>query len=491
LCLLCFFAAILSKTVTCTLPAVIVLLLWWKRSDKSHLKRDALMLAPMFAVALVFAKITGGMENWNVGARGPEFNFSIAERALIAGRAFWFYAVKLVFPANLAFIYPRWNIDPHSARQWIFPIAVIMAIGLLWALRNRIGRGPIIAILFFIGTLFPALGFVNVYPMRFSFVADHFQYLASIGVIALIASLLARVAIPTAARVAASAILLAGLGCITFMQAMAYHDARTIWLDTLKKNPNCWLAMDNLGGEAEERGNVAGAFDWYGKSLAVNPMQREAHWSRGRLFEREGKWDAAAAEFSAAATIRPDDTVVADHEMAKLLVARGDLAGGAAAYESALAEEPKLEPARLEYATLLRRLNRPQEAQKQYRTALELNPDSVGARSGLAGMAFIAGDLTEALRLMSEAIDIDPSDPKLCNNYGVFLMQAGRANEAAEQFASAIAADPQFPEAYDGLGNALQAQGNVNDAARMYRKALALKPDFAQARQHLENLQGK
>jgi Tfp pilus assembly protein PilF len=473
--------------VACTLPAVLVLLIWWKKG-KRELQRDALMLLPMFAIALIVAKITSGMEKTNVGAVGPEFNFSLADRVLIAGRDIWFYAGKLVWPTKLAFIYPRWNIDPHAAWQWGFLAGVVIALGALWFLSKRIGRGPIVAVLFFVGTLFPALGFVNVYPMRFSFVADHFQYLASIGLIALAANVLASLPIPRRAALAGSAALLLTLGFLTFRQSLAYHDAPTLWHDTLAKNPQCWLAMDNLGADADERGDATAALDWYDKSLAVNPMQREAHWDRGRLFAREKKWDAAAAEFAAAVTIRPDDTAVADHEMAKLLVARGELAAGAAEYEKVLAEEPRLEQARLEYAVLLRRLNRPQDARQQYQTALDLNPDSIGARSGLAGMAYIAGDLPQALRLMAEAIDIDPSDAKLCNNYGVFLMQAGRIAEAGEQFSNAIAADPNFAEAYDGLGNALQAQGNMSEAVRMYRRALSLRPEFEQARLHLESL---
>src|SRR5213075_2233597 len=112
---------------------------------------------------------------------------------LIAGRAIAFYAWKLIWPAKLTFIYPRWNsIDHPTPAQWLFPIGVLVVLLILFALRNRIGRGPLAAALFFCGTLFPALGFVNIYPMRFSYVADHFQYHASIGLIALGAALLVR-----------------------------------------------------------------------------------------------------------------------------------------------------------------------------------------------------------------------------------------------------------------------------------------------------------
>ena len=112
-----------------------------------------------------------------------DFNFAFIDRCLIAGRAVWFYLYKLLWPANLIFIYPRWNIDAAVVWQYLFPAAFLLAAVLFWGLRNR-SRAPLAVLLYFAVTLFPALGFFNVYPFRYSFVADHFQYLACIGPIA-------------------------------------------------------------------------------------------------------------------------------------------------------------------------------------------------------------------------------------------------------------------------------------------------------------------
>ena len=266
---------VLSKTVTCTLPAAFLLILWWKRGRIT--RRDGLLLLPLFAIALAVAKITSGMEQWNVGAEGRDFEFSLAQRILIAGRAVWFYAGKIVWPHPLAFIYPRWTVDSHALWQWAFPVSAIAVVALLWFARKRIGRGPLVAALFFIGTLFPALGFVNVYPMRFSFVADHFQYLASLGVIVVIVQALCRLGAP---------FWIWRIGCLllivpTFLQARIYKDADSVWLDTLAKNPDCWLAMDNLGASALARGELSAAEHWYLKALAIHPGQMEAHFRIG------------------------------------------------------------------------------------------------------------------------------------------------------------------------------------------------------------------
>ena len=185
--------------------------------------------------------MTAWIEKYHVGAQGAAWSLTFGERCLIAGRALWFYAGKLAWPVHLTFIYPRWKIEPEVWWQWLFPVAAVGVVAGLWLARRRIGKGPLVAVLFFAGTLGPALGFVNVYPMRFSFVADHFQYLAGVGLIVLCAAGLNRVprVIP--------AILVVVLGVLTWQQAGIYRNLETLWRDTLAKNPDCWMAHNNLG----------------------------------------------------------------------------------------------------------------------------------------------------------------------------------------------------------------------------------------------------
>ena len=168
-----FICALWSKTVASTLPAVILLIHWWKQN--SIRKKIFLMMIPYFTLGFVFSIITIQLEKFKVGAIGPEWDFSFLDRLLIAGRALWFYIGKLVWPNPIIFTYPRWSIDDSIWWQYIYPVTFLFLIFLLWHWRKNIGRGPLTAILFFAGSLFPALGFFNVYPMRFSFVADHFQ----------------------------------------------------------------------------------------------------------------------------------------------------------------------------------------------------------------------------------------------------------------------------------------------------------------------------
>ncbi|MDI1318806.1 MAG: hypothetical protein PSW75_01255, partial [bacterium] len=177
-----FVLALLTKSVTATLPAALLVVGWWRRG-RLDWRRDVRPLLPWFVLAGASGLFTAHFESALIGAQGADFNLGVLQRCLLAGRVVWFYLGKLAWPADLIFIYPRWTIDTAVWWQWLFPLAGLALLGgLAW--WSRQSRGPLAAALLFGGTLFPVLGFVNVYPFVFSFVADHFQYLASLAVFA-------------------------------------------------------------------------------------------------------------------------------------------------------------------------------------------------------------------------------------------------------------------------------------------------------------------
>ncbi|HKX46428.1 MAG TPA: O-GlcNAc transferase, partial [Planctomycetota bacterium] len=168
LALLLFAGALLAKTVTASLPAAILLVLWWKEGRLGA--RDVALLLPFFVLGIAAGLNTARMERVHVGASGADWDYTWIERVLISSRALCFYPAKLIWPSPLAFSYPRFAIDPSAVASYLYGVALAAVAALLFFGRARIGRGPLVALLFFAGTLFPALGFVDVYPMRFSFV---------------------------------------------------------------------------------------------------------------------------------------------------------------------------------------------------------------------------------------------------------------------------------------------------------------------------------
>ena len=181
-----FTLALLSKTTAATLPAALLVVFWWQRGRLAW-ARDFQPLLPFFFLGAADGLFVAWVEWQVVGAQGADFAFTFVERGLIAGRAIWFYLGRLFWPAELIFMYPRWLVSQADAGQYVFPAAVLGGLATCWLARRR-SRAPLAAALFFVGTLFPVLGFLNVYMFVFSFVADHLQYMACVGVIAIVAA---------------------------------------------------------------------------------------------------------------------------------------------------------------------------------------------------------------------------------------------------------------------------------------------------------------
>jgi tetratricopeptide (TPR) repeat protein len=303
-----FLGALLSKTVACSLPAALLLVLWWKRGHIGW--RDARLLAPFLVLGVALGLLTVWMEIHRVGAEGPEWDLTLIDRGLIAGRALWFYAGKLLWPWPLMFIYPRWEIDAGVWWQYLFPAAAAAVVVGLWLARNRLGRGPLVAVLFFAGTLIPALGFFDVYPMRFSFVADHFQYLAGVGLVALAvgAGFAAAHRFEDKGRaiaVAASGLVLVALGTLTWRYGPAFQDEETLWRRTLARNDSAWIAHNNLGDILRAQGHYDVAIHHFRRAVELKPDHAKAHNNIGGILGLQGRPEEAIVHLRRALELDP------------------------------------------------------------------------------------------------------------------------------------------------------------------------------------------
>jgi tetratricopeptide (TPR) repeat protein len=343
--LLCFVAAVLSKSVTITLPVVLALLLWWRNG---RLERGQVVaLVPLAAVCVPAAALTVWMEHHYVGAIGDEWALSLPGRFLVAGRAPWFYAAKLAWPSRLSFVYPRWTIDPSAWSQWLFPLAGLATLAALIALRHRLGRAPLAAALCFVVTLGPALGFVDVYPMRYSFVADHFQYLASIAPIALLVAggTLAMRRLHRATGRALAAALLGALGVLAWQRAAVFETAEALWRDTLAKNPSAWMAHNNLGLQLQAEQRLNEAAEHYREAMRLRPNYPEAIYNLGNVLAAEGRLSEAEAQYEAALGL--DDRFAAVHNnLGNILVMQGRIDDGKRQYRRAIELDPDYAEAR-------------------------------------------------------------------------------------------------------------------------------------------------
>jgi hypothetical protein len=304
-----FLLALLSKTVTATLPAALLITIWW-RNGRLAWKRDVRPLAAWFPLAAAAGVFTAWVERKYVGAEGLDYTLTVPQHILLASRAICFYAWKFALPVNLTFSYPRWTIDSREWWQYLFPAAVIACLATL-ALLARRNPGPLAGVLFFIATLFPVLGFVNVYPFRFSWVADHFQYLACLGLIIPLCSALVVVATRnpytrshTSYFGAAVCIV---LGVLTWRQCGMYSDPETLFSETIARNPGSFMAHVNLGNifvDIPER--LPDAIAEYEAARRIDPSSMEAHNDLAVALERSGRLRDAIPEYATAVRLRPD-----------------------------------------------------------------------------------------------------------------------------------------------------------------------------------------
>ena len=318
-----FVLGLMSKTAIATLPAAMLVMLWWKRGTLS-LRRDGPPLLPLLILGLGSGIATAAVERGFLGTERQEFNLTLAERFLIAGRALWFYLGKLFWPRDLLLIYPRWTIAPHIWWQWLFPASFLALVGVLWAVRHR-WRGPLAAALLFAGTLLPALGFVNMYTLVYTFVADHYQYLASLSVIALVAAVAIQLAQAGATKLQGAVmalVLLGSLAVLTWRQSRLYSNVELLYRTTIDHNPGCWLAYNNLGLELGRAGRSSEAIEDFQQALNLQPDYVLAHLNLGAVLADAGQIDAGIEHFKQAIRLDPG-RAEGHYDLGRTLAARG------------------------------------------------------------------------------------------------------------------------------------------------------------------------
>lgn len=519
-----FLLALLSKTVTATLPVALLIVFWWQRGTLG-LRRDVIPLLPFFGLGAAGGLLTAWIERTFIGAQGAEFHFTAIERCLIAGRAVWFYLGKLLWPTHLIFNYPRWSISQGVWWQYLYPIGLVVLGAALWRFRAR-SRAPLATLLLFCTALIPVLGFLNVYPFRFSFVADHFQYLASLPIIALAAAGLAqlirrmRVA-PTAAMTATMLATCVPLGVLTWQQSHQYSDAETLYRAVLGRNPSSWMAHNNLGMlkldvSAQE------AATHLKDALRIKPDLAEGHCSLGVALYRMGRFDEAVAEYREAARLKPDlvearnnlcdafrqagrvkeataeclealrlkpDFVDAHVNLGAVLQVMGGFDRSKAHLEEALRLQRDSSAAHFQLGITLGRMRRFEEAVTHFKESLRLNPSLVEAHTHLGGALRQLGRLEEALAQYQEALGLKRDSADAHFNLASVLQAIGRLEEAVAQYTEGLRYRADDAAAHNNLGGALQVLGRLDEAIVHYKEAVRIEPDFPAARNNLARLQ--
>lgn len=419
LALILYLLALSAKTTACTLPAALFLVLWLQKKP-INLGR-IFQIVPFLVLGIIMGALAMWWERYHQGTSRAVFTFlGPIERVLVASRAVWFYLSKLIWPSNLTFIYPRWDISPGHPLDYVWLLAGLIVCVAIYFLRRYVGRSLEVAAAFFVATLSPVLGFIMLYTFRYTFVADHYQYLACIGPIALVSAGLVNLGDTfknsRVLLLSAALCMVALLGTLTWRQAAMYGDIETLWRTTLVRNPGCWMAHNNLGIVLFEKGQLDEAIAHYRTTLQMQPSF----------------WDA-------------------DYNLGNALLGKGEVDEAILYCDKAVARQPNDPDAQVALANALLQKKRIDDAIIHYQKAVAIRPDYFLARYGLGHALLEKGQLDGAIENCRAALLIRPDNPDCRTILAIALDEKGQSAEAVQHYEKALEISPQSVSALNNL----------------------------------------
>lgn len=412
---LLFVAALLAKTSIVGLPIVMLGAVWWRRGRIA--RRDVLATVPFFAVAIALAGVTILFQYENVVAPGerafvrPE---GLLSRIAAAGWAVWFYVGKTLWPAPLAMIHPRWQVAPDRWLHWVPLVALAGVCGVAWTIRERGGRAALFALASALALLAPVLGLFDVYYFRYSLVAEHWLYAATIPILALVvaaaAQWLGRLGSPgrlAAATLATVAVLV--LAVLAVRRCATFDSGIRLFEHDVAVHPEVAGAHYNLGVELERAGRSKQALRSYARALEADPRYPEAHNNLARLLARDGDLRRAMSHYQRAAELRPDSPLPLLGQAA-LLAAQGRQQDAIALYRRASEVAPRAAAPRLALAFALAEAGDVAGARQVVEALLSGGTASADTELAVARFELRFGDRERAASLARRALAREPGN---------------------------------------------------------------------------------
>ncbi len=488
-----FLLALLSKSAVVMLPVVLLGCVWWMRGRVRW--QEVLRSVPFFFLSLIFGLVAVWFQYHQVLTKGFGVRtMSFGSRLIVAGWVPWFYLSKALVPVDLMVIYPKWDPNASSLVAYAPGIMLMGCFFMFWRKRRTWGRPFLFGIGYFVGTLFPVLGFLDQAFFVASLVADHWQYYSIVGVIALVVALGGRLCsrIDTQRRgmdLVVGMAIVAVLSVTTWRRSRVYATDESLWQDNVTKNPSAWLAHCNLGVALGQAGRVPEAIEHYKHALWVKPDYAEAHVNLGVALQLEGKTPEAIGHFEQALRIRPN-MPGAHYNLGVALQLTGKMGEAITQYEQGLQINPDNAELHHSLGFALQQAGRIQQATEHWEIALRIKPDYAEAHYNLGVACVQQGRAQEAIDHWVQALQIKPEYAEAHYNLGVACVQQGRSAEAISHWEAAVRINPDYAEAHYNLAVALEQQGRVQDALSHYREALRIKPNHREAQDQLARVQG-
>lgn len=451
LALLLFCLALLSKTSVVILPVILLLIIWWQRSRID--RTDIVRTIPFFAVSCVMGAVTVWFQNHNVIGDAAIPLGGIGHRTLTAASAASFYIWKALFPINLSMLYPKWKADHALVRSFLSLILLSGVAGVGIWFRKTWGRGLLFGTGYFLVCLFPVLGFFRMYYFRLSAVADHWQYLAIMGIVAMAtagsATIVQRLGFAWFGKAAAVCVVVF-LMFSTWSRAHVLKDAGTLWTDVLRGDPDSWTAHTNIACVYQQDRRFDDALTHARRAVELEPDDFSARLNLGTILEQNGQPDSAIVEL-----------------------------------KEAIRQKPDLAAAYLRWGIALAQKRMSAEAIGRYEVAVRLQPDYPDTYNNLGAALEGCGRIDQAARCYRAATNLKPDYVDAHNNLGNVLYKQRKVDEALEQFRESVRLNPNSADAHNNLGGMLYLKGNIDGAIAQFQEALKFDPNHAGARRNL------
>ncbi|MFT3868888.1 MAG: tetratricopeptide repeat protein [Nibricoccus sp.] len=447
--------ALLSKTTACTLPAALVLILWLKHKPIDL--RRWLQIAPFVLLSLAMGLLTVWWERHHQGTGAVAFSYNALDRLLIASRSLCFYLGKFLWPVDLTFSYPLWKIDAASLLAYAWLILLLALTAVLFLLRKQFGRGPGTALVWFASMLSPLLGFIMLYTFKYTFVADHYVYVALLGPAALLAAGLHSLRLP-ALRLGLSAVILLACAGATFRQSHMYKNLQSLWQTTIEKNPASHIAHNNLSAALLAKGHADEALRHAQEALALDPPQSDralSHINQGNALLQLGRVDESIFQLQKAVETQPD-LADAHNNLGSALRRKGDLDAAMHCFQKAIALAPAHANAHYNLGNAYFDKGAFDEAIREYQASLASNPTDPDIHTNLASACLRQQRLGEAVVHFQHALELAPTNIQSHSNLAYALLQTGRPDEAATVLERALKLLEKQPDL--SLKETLQAQ---------------------------------
>jgi tetratricopeptide (TPR) repeat protein len=492
--LFAFLLALLSKTSVVVLPLVLLICIAWRHNVVR--RSDWLKLAPFFVLSIVFGAVTVWFQQHGaIGSSGGPPD-PLPVRLLAGSRALWFYLGKALVPLKLSVLYDKWAVSARSGPAYLPVLGWLALLGGAWFFRRRIGRGWFLALLYFTICLLPVAGFFDVYYFRYSWVADHWQYLALMGIVVAVVSgcfsvreemvaefpltpaLSVRAGLatgrgrtpadPAATRARANpatpvvlklipAALALCFGWLTWQRSALFGNSELLWQDSLKQSPHSWVACNNLANALDDKGRGDEAVKLYLRALQENPNYAEAHNNLGTILARLGDQGTALSQYQDALRIQPG-FAEAHNNLASLLLGEGKIEEARTHFLEALRLQPDYADAHYNLGTLFEKEGKAAEAYEQYVIAARFNPAFAQAYYNAGNLCAQQGNLQQAATLYARAVQIAPTFAEAQYNLGLALSRLGRVHEGNSHMLEAVRLKPSLapPQSQPGNTNAVK-----------------------------------